>query len=143
MKVKKSSPTSGDIVKYIEAILVGGFSKRQAYRDNINADIKNIDQAISVLERKAEFKALYETVLRDHNTRITSSIEAVKASYVDLIGTNIKVAKEVLEEAEDNTEKARAVRLANETISSMAIINSNSQDDNGSGEKINVGNYIS
>lgn len=125
MSLVKSSLSRDDIILYIEAILIRGYTKKAAYLEFINDKIVNVSDAVQKLEKKKEFQDIYDVIVTDANYAIQKKAQAVKEKYVDLVDENISLMRDVLKDAsksEDAKTKATAVRLANETITAMSIV---------------------
>lgn len=119
-----------DMVNYIRATLIGGMSKRAAYSAHINFSIKDVDGAIMRLEKRDDFIELYQTIVEADQSHGARLAMRVKAKYMSMTEKNIDVATSLLEDAESAEEKAKAVRLANETFGAMAIIGVANPQDN-------------
>lgn len=122
MSLKRRSPSRDDIVAYIQATLFQGKTKADAYREFINPDIKNVTNAVYALEKRSEFVAVYQTLNSDGNLELQEMALRLKKKYGKMIERNIDTATELLDEAETNKDKATAVRLVNETVGAMAVI---------------------
>lgn len=109
-------------LRYIEGVLIQGMTKSQAYKTYVNDSIKDASSAVARLERSKEFQDLQATLMTDENYKFKAAAQRVKGKYLGLIEKNIDKAGEMLDEAGSTADKAKAVRLTNETIQAMAIV---------------------
>lgn len=130
MSLQRKKATRQQIVNYIEAVLYKNIPKIRAYQEHINDTLKNPHSAINRLEASADFKAIYATMAGDDDVILEKAIARAQNKYVKLVEKNIDKMANILDEAE-NTDReegtgvknqAIAVRLANETISAMSIV---------------------
>lgn len=135
------------MLAYIEATLLHGYTKKDAYLEFIDPASKNPTVMFSLMEKKKEFKDLYAVIYSDDQAQIMAKANTVRLKYVKLMEQNIDLMSEVMTEAKKTDglrEKATAVRLANETISAMAIVSGNGQPADGRKQpKLDAGGIIS
>ena len=110
------------MIEYIQAVLVGGISKKKAYLEFIDPNSKDAAAAVNRMEKRPDFIKLHASIKADDALQMEKSVSRVKLKYVKLIEKNMDTMSDVLDNAEDMKEKAIAVRLANETITAMGII---------------------
>lgn len=124
----QKQPSADQIIAYIHDILLQGSTKKDSYQKNINGSISNVHRSIGALERTQTFKDIYSSIITDNNLRMKEKVGKVKSKYLDLIELNIDTMTNVLKEAGKTTgedslkNKAIAVRLANETVGAMSIV---------------------
>lgn len=126
VQLKRSSLNREDALKYIEATLLGGMTKKDAYLAHINPNVKNPNQAITVMENKKDFIDLYQMVFSDDVLKIQHAAKRVQSKYVNLMEKNIDTAVVVLEEVNKKestmSEKVIGIKLVNETLSAMSVV---------------------
>lgn len=114
------------MIAYIEATLVRGYTKKAAYQEFVDRDVKDPQQAVLRMEKKKEFKDLYQSIYTDDNMRLQLRMNQVKGKFVAVVEKNIDVLDEALELVKGDKgttrEKATVVRLANETIQAMSVV---------------------
>lgn len=117
------------MLAYINATLFEGMTKKEAYLTHINSTLSHPHQAVLALEKKPEFRELYDHIMEDDNARLQAKANKIKLKYASLIEKNIDTASAILDEVEDGElqDKAVAVRLVNETVGAMAIVSGTSQ----------------
>lgn len=121
-------PSADKIIAYVHDILLQGMTKKDSYQKNINNSISNVHRSIGALERTQTFKDIYASIITDDNLRMKEKVAKVKSKYLGLIELNIDTMTNVLKEAAKSEgenslkDKAIAVRLANETVGAMAIV---------------------
>jgi len=139
MEVAKRSK----ILSYIEATLTGGLTKKDAYLTHVDDKVKNPTAAVARLERSKEFQDIYHTLITDENYKFQESAQRVRSKYLGLIEKNIDTAGSMLDGADTTSEKAKAVRLTNETIQAMAIVANPTPADREGSKPINKSGVIS
>lgn len=126
-----TQPNREDILSYITDNIIGGLTKKDSYLKNINADIKDTNKAIQRLEKTDNFQMIYQSVVNDDSLKLQIKVKKVQSKYVELMDKNLDTAIDVLDAVKGTkgsiTEKAVAVRLVNETIGAMAIVNGPTQ----------------
>jgi len=144
MAVKKTQkgPTKEQITAYIEAVLFKKSTKKAAYLEHINPNISNVPQAISVLEKRTDFKDMYGVLNSDLNLQSQESMLRIQSKYAKMVEKNIDVATDVLDQANDQKQKSSAVRLVNETVGALAIISGNSNPEDKNPKKLDKSGII-
>lgn len=114
------------IVKYIEATMISGMDKKAAYKKFINNTISHPAQAVARLEKTAEYNSVYELMHGDDSIRMERAVKEVKRKYVGLVDKTIETMDGILNEVKDHdiNEKAKAVRLASETLTALNFVDS-------------------
>lgn len=110
---------------YIQAILIQGYTKKDAYLAHINPDERNPFAKIKTMESKKEYQDLLAVVRSDDNFRIDIKAQEVRGKYLGLIEQNIDTAAEMLTEVKKDSDikmKGQVVRLVNETITALAVV---------------------
>lgn len=113
---------------YINDVLLNGYTKKDAYLKNINGDIKQPSLAVVNMEKRKDFQEIYQSIISDDQLQMNGKIKKVQSKYVDLIEKNLDTAAGILDEVaktsgEDSLKnKAIAVRLVNETVGAMGIV---------------------
>lgn len=147
MKDSLSRTTKRDrILDYIEGVLLKGYTKQDAYLAFIDEKAKNPRQSMAAMERTKEFQDLHATIMSDDNMIIASRITRIQGKFTSLVEKNIDTMGSMLDDVAKGNRKDRAatVRLANETISAMAVIsNSGVTPANEPRKKIDAGGIIS
>lgn len=114
------------MVAYAEAVLIKGYTKKAAYQEYVDDQVKDPKKAFMAMEKKKEFQEIWQTIAGDANAILQADITRVRTKYANLVEQNIDMASDILDDMKDNKEtfknKAAAVRLVNETISAMAIV---------------------
>jgi hypothetical protein len=113
------------VLQYIEATLVHGYTKKDAYLAFIDSDCKAPHQAIARLEKNKEYQDILAVITSDENYKFQIRAQRVKGKFLGLVEKNIDTADQVLDDvknSEDVKSKAVAVRLVNETIQAMSVI---------------------
>lgn len=148
MAIKRLSfPNRDDVIKYIEATLFGGMTKKDAYMEYINPDIKNVHGAITTMENKKEFKDLYQALFSDDALKAQHTIQRVRNKFAGLVENNIDATSKILQDVMQDDKasqrsKSGAVRLANETISAMAVIQGATPVEQDGNKKLNRGSVV-
>lgn len=122
----KQNITKDQIVSYIMATVVQGATKKDAYVQHVNSNIKQVYDGIARLEQTPEFLDLYVAITSDDNLRVNALVSNAKLDYAMMVRKNMQIMGEVYKKVEGDEgslkDKAAAVRLGNETIQSMAVI---------------------
>lgn len=121
--------TRQEMVAYIEAILMKGYTKKDAFLEFIDPEAKDVHSRINTMENRAEFYEIYKTLNSDSNLQIQETINRVKKKYAALVEKNIDKATEVLDQTETIKDKATAIRLVNETVGALSIMSGNTTPD--------------
>lgn len=117
-------PTRDQMLAYIEATLIGKSTKKDAYLKHVNPDIKQANLAVARMEKLPEYQELYSTIATDDNLKMQTDVQRVQRKYVNLIEKNIDTMNGILDDVKNAEvkDKAVAVRLANETVGAMSIV---------------------
>lgn len=117
-------PSKHQIVSYIDATLTRGESKIDAYKKHINPNIRAASSAVKRFEKSPDYIALMESLSVDNDLQLNMKVAKVRSKYVGLIEKNIDAMSGIIDSTKDMeiSEKAKAVRLANETITAMQIV---------------------
>jgi hypothetical protein len=117
------------VLQYIEAVLVNGYTKKDAFQAFIDSEVKNPHQAIAKMESKKEYQELYAVITSDENYKFQIQAQRVRGKYLNFIEKNIDTADQMLDDAkkEDLRTRAAVVRLSNETIQAMAVVSGGPQ----------------
>lgn len=112
------------VLQYIEATLVHGYTKKDAYLAFIDSECKAPHAAISRMEKKKDYQDILTVVTSDENYKFQIRTQRVRGKFLGLVEDNIDTATQVLKDVkkEDTKTKAVAVRLVNETIQAMSVI---------------------
>jgi hypothetical protein len=112
------------MLEYIQGILIQRMTKKQAYLTYIDPDAKNPNQSIVAMENKAEFKAMHKVISGDANLQINARMIQVRDKFVRVVEKNLDTIDQLFDDVKngETKEKATVVRLANETISAMAVV---------------------
>lgn len=111
------------ILAYIECVLIGGSTKKEAYLTCIDSTCQNPSAAVVTLEKSKEYQDIHAVISTDENYKFQARVMAVRGKFIGLVEKNIDMAAKVLDEAGntgDLVKKGAAVRLANETVQAMA-----------------------
>ena len=122
-------PTRDQILLYAEDALLNGLTKKESYQKNINADLTQIGHAVIRLEKSQEYLDIRDSLMSDDSLRLRKKAIEIRGKYAKLIETNIDTMQSVLEGvvAGEIADKAIAVRLANETIGAMSMVDAPQQ----------------
>lgn len=134
------------MIAYAEAVHIQKFPKGKAYKAYVNDKVKDVFNAIGRLERNEEYKAIVTTILEDSNFQLDKKIANVRSKYVSLIESNIDTMQNVIKKASEEgqlKDQAMAVRLANETITAMSIIDGSREPSKPTQGTINKSSVIS
>lgn len=123
--------------------MVGGMDKKAAYKKFINNKISHPSAAVSRLEKTPEFKSVYELMHGDDNIRMERAVKEVKRKYVNLVDKTINTMDGILDDVKDEgvNEKAKAVRLASETLTALNFVDA-PQDPSKQQGAIDVGGMV-
>lgn len=111
-----------DMVNYIQSTLMGGMNKATAYKAHIDPLVKDVYGAISRLEKRNEFVEMHQSIVDSDKNAANKLALRVKSKYLSMAEKNLDVASDLLDKANSDESKAKAVRLANETFGAMSII---------------------
>lgn len=136
-------PSKHQIVSYIDATLTRGENKIEAYKKHINPNIRSASSAIKRFEQSPDYIALMESLSIDNDQQLNIKVAKVRSKYVNLIEKNIDAMGDIIDSTEgmEINEKAKAVRLANETITAMQIVDGPKEPGNPAG-KLNRGGAV-
>lgn len=125
----KKKPTRDDIIGYVQDVVTNGYTKKDAFQKNIDNSIVDVTKAVIRLEKSEDFQAVYGVIMDDDTMRLNKKVKVIQGKYADLIEKNIDTASAILDKVKGGEVKdqAIAVRLVNETVGAMAIVNGPAQ----------------
>jgi hypothetical protein len=133
------------MLQYIEATLMHGYSKKDAYLNFIDGTNKNPVAAANRLEKKQEYRDIYATVSTDENHQFQIRAQKVRGKFLKLVEKNIDTVDGVLEDvqAENLQSKATAVRLVNETVQAMSVVSGGAPEQRSNAPRLDKSGVIS
>lgn len=125
------------IISYIEACLTKGYTKKAAYIQFVNPDAspKSVHSLIRSFEKGKDFQEIQKVLMEDDNLQLAVRMADVRRKFVGMVDRTIDTMGEIFDEAKDSKEKAKAVRLANETVTALAVVSGNGGDTANKGGK--------
>lgn len=127
--MKPSTRTDPEkILAYIVDQIVSGLDKKSSYLKNIN-EVSKVHIAISRLEKSQQYEEVYASVMNDNNMLLKAKAQKARLQYVNLINKNLDLAESVVDSVKEGTvkDKGIAIRLMNETIGAMSIVDGPTQ----------------